>query len=245
MRGDFPPSSRETFFTLLRAQLKRTECWWPGPQEPGPCGLQGEGPKQLQSKLHSKSNTGSGLEGAAPTPTVGQALLPPPPPPPRPLLPPLAWHRPGPPWATTPLLHSAFRSWLSLTYEPNPKRRSRTATEMGTGMVPREGDLPQEGVGRAGGAAESSQGGSPPLHRDGAPSPQLDTWGPSKEGSHVSRKRDSRPCRSVGWAQPQLLPRAPVTQWTLSCSGVLDAWGSQEGAAALGSGPLNLSKLNH
>lgn len=154
MRGDFPPSSRETFFTLLRAQLKRTECWWPGPQEPGPCGLQGEGPKQLQSKLHSKSNTGSGLEGAAPTPTVGQALLPPPPPPRRPLLPPLAWHRPGPPWATTSLLHSAFRSWLSLTYEPNPKRRSRTATEMGTGMVPREGDLPHEGVGRAGGAAE-------------------------------------------------------------------------------------------
>jgi hypothetical protein len=27
IRGDFPPSSRETFFTLLRAQLQGTEGW--------------------------------------------------------------------------------------------------------------------------------------------------------------------------------------------------------------------------
>lgn len=27
IRGDFPPSSRETFFTLLRAQLEGTEGW--------------------------------------------------------------------------------------------------------------------------------------------------------------------------------------------------------------------------
>lgn len=35
MRGDFPPSSRETFFTLLRAQLKGTESWLAGSPEPG------------------------------------------------------------------------------------------------------------------------------------------------------------------------------------------------------------------
>lgn len=87
MRGDFPPSSRETFFTLLRAQLKGTEVGGLGPWEMGTRELQTEGQRglpptrtlthpphfpPLSTPLPSSSST------CRPTPTAGPLLSQPP-----------------------------------------------------------------------------------------------------------------------------------------------------------------------
>lgn len=66
MRGDFPPSSRETFFTLLRAQLEGTEVGGAGSMGDGGTGGSRWGSRgQLQSMLSLKEQAEGGKEPRA------------------------------------------------------------------------------------------------------------------------------------------------------------------------------------
>lgn len=71
MRGDFPPSSRDTFFTLLRAQLKGTEIGTVGlgPWETETWGFQVEGPREAAKHALLKEQAG-GQKEFLPTPML-------------------------------------------------------------------------------------------------------------------------------------------------------------------------------